>query len=303
MWTTFHNAAERETVSSLIVSMSMHACDQDALRVCGRAHTGSPPVLQTTACRLLDFCTLTHGHYGGEGVLLHERTLCDFFTSSLSPRDGLQLEHAVCRGTTGRVICPTLPQYMRSANRIGLTCPECAETAHRQTGRWCSLTSHCIPFLSNCPIHHCLLVLTDAISWPEFSAISVSSVQARRNSRLLAAFAHDQAQCRTMGRSVEDLREQLVLHGYVSARGRLETMRLASDVSALLSHGFEDGRLTAWTRDYRGLPDRLSRLFQNRKRPHPIEVAMTRVAIHVLDFPAHDPVDAVKNLAHPALPN
>lgn len=283
MLKTFFNAANNETVFSLATCLAASTLDPNARYLTSPSHLASPPVLETIPCRLNKFCEVTKNHYGPASQVLRERTLFSLFCSCMPCDACNELEMSVCMSRTGCTRCPLAPRAARGTNRFGLFCPECERNSYDQTGRHCSLTIHCIPLLTRCPLHDCNLYLRDVISAAEIRHWRRTGSVRKENSRLLGEICLKALDSNQPGSATNSVRDELTRRGYFSTDGRLGAIKLGRDVSAALSGGFEDSRAEIWVHHFLSAPGSLCVLQRRHVVAHPTAIAILSTAIRKFD--------------------
>ncbi|WP_363321203.1 TnsD family Tn7-like transposition protein [Paraburkholderia caribensis] len=284
MLKTIYPAARHETAFSLTVALANTTYDSEVRTALARAFRRATPLLHTAACRLERFCEMTSYAYGNPHDVLMEQTLYPLYLSCLSSAMGKQLELQVCFSTQHRLCCPGLPLPTQGANRYGLQCEECSCVSLRDTGRRCSLTFHCIPLLTRCPIHGCLFNLVDECSSHEISMRASYSPARRRNSHRLGEILLDFSQCTCSEAAVDRTRTLMREHGYLPEYGRLRNDEFTRDFLHALSKGFEDERLNIWIKSAGMLPQALRSLRRPERPAHPVAIALLLLALDVVEY-------------------
>jgi hypothetical protein len=276
MLRTLYAAAQYETPFSLTVALADTTIDPRTRYVATNAFRPGPQLLQTSPCCLSRFCALTGGVYGTPREVLMERTLYPLY----------MLEESACNGCRGRPCGPALPVRMHSANRYGIDCPECSIRNRVLTGRRCSLSFHCIPLQTRCPIHGCRYRLAHPCSALEMSMLMPGNAACVRNTLRTAATLFRFLQASTSRCWLDELELMLGQRGYIAANGWVRRDALTRDFSALYSAGFEDVRLGAWVA-YDCIVVHVLRLIRQPERsPHPVEIALLRNALDDIEFAA-----------------
>ncbi len=283
MLKTLFNAATGETAFSLAKCVGLTTLDKSIQGMTAQSHCAAPPLLETLPCRLRRFCRETEYHYGSEQTVLAERTLFPMYSACMPHIACEILSNQLYASGTGRVRCPLAPSTVRGDNRYGLRCPECEQISRADTGRDCSLTIHCIPLLTRCPVHHCPLRLHDAISAREVRNYVPSTRSRKRNS---VRFGHA---CMTLlrpgchGAAALVVRNALISRGYFSNYGRLILLQLTRDIASALSGGFEDYRASLWTQHFVEYPLSLAPIQNANYVAHPTAIALLMCAIATFD--------------------
>jgi len=281
---TTYPAALHETAFSLTVTLANTTYDSDVRTVLARSFRRATPLLHTAACRLQRFCEMTDHVYGPPHEVLTERTLYNLYLSCLSPAMSHLLEQQVCFSNEHRLCCPSLPLPTQGANRYGLACEECNRLSLHNTGRRCSLTFHCIPLLTRCPIHGCLLTIADPCSSHEISMRATYTQGRCKNSLRLGEILLGLSQCASSGAAIDRTRELLRERRYLPEHGRLRNNEFTRDFSRALSEGFEDERLNAWINSAGMLPQALRALRRPERPAHPIAIALLLLALDVVEY-------------------
>lgn len=302
MLRTLYAAAPFETPFSLLIALAATTTDQKVRQLRNRVLPGGAPLLQTAPCRLELFCHITNECYGDSVRVLTERTLFPFYAGCLTPTSAAKLATQVCRGKESLLCCPAPPVHLRAGNRYWLSCPECSKNNLDLTGRRCSLTLHCLPFLTRCPVHQCQLEVVANCGTHELTFLAAPDRGRRRNSLSLAKICwrslQDTADQHALVAAAKTLQER----GYVSENGKLRIARLVRDCAAALSAGFEDTRLDIWLSSGNLLPHLLHDLGSAKNQPHPTAVALLQIALSRIEYstPLTSPSAAKRDSKAPA---
>lgn len=284
MLRTLYTAAALETPFSLLMTLAATTTDSGVRQLRSQVLLRGAPLLQTAPCRLQLFCDLTNRCYGEAAQVLAERTLFPFYAGCLSASSAATLAEQVCNGKRCRVSCPLPPIHLQVGNRYGLECPECSRLNRELTGRRCSLTLHCIPFLTRCPVHQCQLRLVANCSASELMFLAAANRGRKRNSLSLAETCLELLQGTSCHSALDTTAKTLHERGYVSETRKLRMAALIRDCTAALSNGFEDVRLDMWLRS-EALLLRLLRYFERpMAAPHPTAVAVLQVALSRIEY-------------------
>jgi len=286
MLRTLYAAARYETPFSLTVALADTTIDPRTRYVATNAFRPGPQLLQTSPCCLSRFCALTGGVYGTPREVLMERTLYPMYMGCMASPAAAMLEESVFNGCRGRPCGPALPVRMHSANRYGIDCPECSIRNRMLTGRRCSLSFHCIPLQTRCPIHGCRYRLAHPCSALEMSMLMPGDAACVRNTLRTAATLFRFLQASTSRCWLDELELMLGQRGYIAPNGWVRRDALARDFSALYSAGFEDVRLGAWVAYDCIVVHVLKLIRQPERSPHPVEIALLRNALDDIEFAA-----------------
>lgn len=302
MLRTLYTAAALETPFSLLMALATTTTDSEVRQLRSRVLLRGAPLLHTAPCRLQLFCDLTNQCYGDAAQVLAERTLFRFYAGCLPASSAATLAAQVCDSKRSRVSCPLPPIHLQVGNRYGLECPECSRLNYQLTGRRCSLTLHCIPFLTRCPLHQCQLRLVENCSASELMFLAAASRGRQRNSLSLAEMCLELLRGTSCHSALDRTAKTLHERGYMSETHKLRTAALIRDCTAALSNGFEDVRLDMWLHS-EALLVRLLRYFERPKSsPHPTAVALLQVALSRIEYSPTltSPVAAKRNTKSPA---
>lgn len=284
MLRTLYAAAPYETAFSLLEALATTTCDRVIQVAAEHAYYLHSPLLQTAPCRLTRFCALTEGAYGEPEQVLVRRTAYPFYMSSLPAPLAATLAAQMCGTGRNHVACPAIPVPLRIENRYGLSCPECVRQSRAETGRYCSLTFHCLPFLSRCPLHGCPLYLADRCSAYEFTAWTIGNQARQRNSLQLSNVCMRLLTSQDCHCALDEVTSRLLARRYLTDDGVLMATELTRDINAALSNGFEDGRLNFWLFQIE-LVRQLVRHLQKLKRVHhPTEIAVLLTALEQIEY-------------------
>lgn len=284
MLRTLYVAAPFETPFSLLIALAATTTDPKVRQLRTRLLLGGAPLLQTAPCRLELFCNITNECYGDPARVLAERTLFPFYAGCLNPASAAKLATQVCRGKESQLCCPAPPVHLRAGNRYGMNCPECSKRNLELTGRRCSLTLHCLPFLTRCPVHQCQLEVVANCGMTELMFLTTPDRGRRRNSlglgEMCSRFLQDTVGQHALVAATKTLQER----GYVSENGKLRMAHLIRDCAAALSAGFEDTRLDIWLSSGNLLPRLLHDLGSPKNLPHPTAVALLQIALSRIEY-------------------
>ncbi|SKC83728.1 Tn7-like transposition protein D [Burkholderia sp. CF099] len=284
MLKTTYPAAVHETAFSLTVTLADTTYDPDIRTTLARSFRRAAPLLHTAACRLERFCEMSDFAYGAPYDVLTERTLYNLYRSCMSPAMSHQLAQQVCFSSRHRLCCPGLPLPTQGANRYGLACEECSRSSLHHTGRRCSLTFHCIPLLTRCPMHGCLFILVDACSSHEISMRAPYDHAKYKNSVRLGEILLGLSQSTCSQAAVDWTKTLLSERGYLPEHGRLRKNDFTKDFLGALSAGFEDERLNAWINSAGMLPQALRALRRPDRPAHPVAIALLLLALGVVEY-------------------
>ncbi|WP_157381755.1 hypothetical protein [Burkholderia ubonensis] len=283
MLRTIYAAAPYETAFSLLEALATTTCDHVIQVAAEHAYYLRSPLLQTAPCRLTRFCALTEGAYGEPEQVLARRTTYPFYMSSLPAPLAAMLAAQVCGTGRTHVMCPAVPTPLQVENRYGLACPECGLQSRTETGRYCSLTFHCLPFLSRCPLHGCLLYLADRCSAHEFAARTAGNHARQRNSLHLSRVCMRLLASRDCHCALDEVKSLLLERRYLTDDGVLMATELTHDINAVLSDGFEDERLNVWLFQIELVRQVVRHMQQLKRAHHPTEIAVLLTALEQIE--------------------
>lgn len=284
MLRTLYAAAPHETAFSLLEALATTTCDHVIQITAEHAYYVDAPLLQTAPCRLTRFCALTEGAYGRPEQVLMQRTLYPFYMSCLPTSLTVTVAAQICGTGRNHVPCPAVPTPLRVGNRYGLSCPECNRLSREETGRYCSLTFHCLPFLARCPVHGCALYLADRCSAREFGMCAPRSDGCLHNSQHLSEsctrlLGSTESHC-----ALDEVQSLLLERRYLTDDGALMSTELVCDINAVLSDGFEDSRLNFWLFQI----ELIRRVVRHLQRPeyahHPTAIAVLLTALAQIEY-------------------
>ncbi|MET3821336.1 hypothetical protein ABID76_004056 [Burkholderia ambifaria] len=177
-----------------------------------------------------------------------------------------------------------VPTPLRVGNRYGLSCPECNRLSRAETGRYCSLTFHCLPFLARCPVHGCSLYLADRCSARELGMYAFRSAGCLRNSQHLSEIC-TQLLCSTESHcALDEIQSLLLERRYLTDDGAPRETELVRDINAVLSDGFEDSRLNFWLFQLQLIRRVVRHLQQPQYAHHPTAIAVLLIALAHIEY-------------------
>lgn len=286
MFKTLYAPAPFETAVSLLAALATTTLHPKIQQIRAAALGSSAPLLQTAPCPLRLFCALTDDFYGDVLKVLSERTLFPFYLGCMRPSAATRLATQACDGNPGRLCCPVPPIHLQGANRYGIDCPECSRINLELTGRRCSLTLHCLPFLTRCPTHRRPLEVVASCSRNELLFLAQSNRARRSNSVILGSASAELLGSATSYGALEAIGKALRDRSYVAEDGKLRLTALTKDVTATFSAGFEDVRLNTWLSSGNLLPQVLRHLEHPRNLLHPTGAALLRAALSRIEYVA-----------------
>lgn len=286
MFKILYAPAPFETAVSLLAALATTTLDPKIQQLRVAALRSSAPLLQTLPCSLRLFCALTDDFYGDVLKLLGERTLFPFYLGCMRPCAAAKLTMQACDGNPGRLCCPAPPIHLQAANRYGMDCSECSRINLELTGRRCSLTLHCLPYLTRCPIHRCPLQVVASCSRNELLFLAQSNRARRSNSVILGSASAELLESARSYGALEAIGRALRDRGYVAEDGKLRLSALTKDVTATFSAGFEDMRLNTWLSSGNLLPQVLRHLEHPRNLLHPTGAALLGAALSRIEYVA-----------------
>lgn len=284
MFRTLYPAVQYETPFSLMATLALTTWEYDVRHVFTRALHGGPQLLQTSPCRLSRFCALTSDFYGTVKEVLMERTLFPLYRGCMPESLANQIEIQMSIGRRGRTSGPNLPVQIYSVNRFGLECPECSIHTKTRSGRRCSLSFHCTPLQTRCPIHGCLYLLADECSAYETKIRHIGNRGSQRNSLRLSETLHKFLEQSATRYWLDWVDQKLRERRYMSESGRIKLTKLTRDFAAVYSDGFEDVRLTFWLTSGNMISHILHCMRRPSQAPHPVEVALLNNALTEIEY-------------------
>ncbi len=292
MLKVLYDAPPAETPFSLLATLATTTLAREIRDVALDSFRRVPQRFQTSPCSLAKFCSLTEDFYGKPPQVLWERTLFPLDRGCMAADIAAFVESSACAGARRRLPGPRLPVPLHSVNRYGVECPECTESIRPVCCRRCSLSFHCIPLQTRCPLHGCRYQLADPCSAEEFQSLAQLDRERKYNSIRLSVKLLQMMEPHSARYWVVKLEQTLRAKGYVSESGRVKMAALNCDFLAYYSGGFEDNRLTFWlTRG--SIPRHVMHcLPRSCTSPHPIEVALLDIALEDIEFSRFDHVFA-----------
>lgn len=284
MLRTLYAAAPHETAFSLLEALATTTCDHVIQITAEHAYYVDAPLLQTAPCRLTRFCALTEGAYGRPEQVLMQRTLYPFYMSCLPTSLAATVATQICGTGRNHVPCPAVPTPLRVGNRYGLSCPECNRLSRAETGRYCSLTFHCLPFLARCHVHGCSLYLADRCSARELGMYASRSAGCLRNSQHLSEICTQLLGSTESHCALDAIQSLLLERRYLTDDGALREAELVRDINAVLSDGFEDSRLNFWLFQLQLIRRVVRHLKQPQYVHHPTAIAVLLTALAHIEY-------------------
>ncbi|CAE6851333.1 hypothetical protein R75777_07559 [Paraburkholderia nemoris] len=216
--------------------------------------------------------------------VLMERTLFPFYLGCLDGSAASRLAMQVCENQNSPICYPRLAFELQTSNRFGMECVECKAATIAQTGRRCSLTYHCLPFLTRCPLHGCLFRVTDPCSSRELKMRTSGNRARRRNNACVGTAAAQLLSCTSSHSALDWLQFMLYERRYQTDEGKIRLAPLEQDVRSIFSEGFEDERLNLWL-FRKGLVGNAIRYFAAPKyASHPSAVGVLLAALPQIEY-------------------
>lgn len=284
MFRTLYASIPYETPFSIMTALVNTTRDRKIRSVARQTVRRGPKLLHTCPCRLTRFCALTDNFYGEVHQVLTERTLYPLYFGCMSKVSTHRLESQVCDGARSRSCGATLPVQFHSENRYGIECPECSEYANLAIGRRCSLSFHCIPLQTRCPMHGCRYRLADECSSIEFKMLAFPDTARAHNSVRLSETLFDFLGSTRPHCQVDTIISLLHERGYMAENGRVKRAALSKDFEAIHSQGFEDIRLNTWITSGSMIVHMLKCITHPEICPHPVEIALLKIALSNIEY-------------------
>lgn len=284
MFRTFYPAAKYETPLSLLCTLAFTTMDKTIVRLVSEAQHSNSLQVQIAPCTLSRFCRLTDDFYGNSYQVLMQRTIFPLYLSCMTEPQATCLANKVIYGLRKISGGLNLPMTNRSANRFGIQCRECNRLSISETGRRCSLSFHCIPLQSRCPLHGCRYSSANARCELEILTYTTETPAKKHNSEELSTTLFRLIETSIALHSVKEMMSTLYARGYIEESGQVRTIELAQDFASHYSHGFDDRRLNELIARGTVVFHALNCIKQPTLYPHPIEIALLNTALRNIEY-------------------